>query len=138
MTPTLLMLMASEQCIYVYLDTLPPSKYATPEERDYRFKVFKGHLKSSDNHNAMLQSGPDPAVFGINGLSDRADKEIGRGLKYTPPKHSAIFKSLEQFLLKLKPFYESFQSKQTTPPRKAKIDGNLTVCDNCTIYLYPF
>ena len=56
--------------IYGFSNTSLPSKYATPEEKDARFEVFKATLKEIDDMNAHSRSINGRTVFGISCASD--------------------------------------------------------------------
>ena len=66
----ILMLVVTSPCTHVHLHTLPPSQYATPEERVLRFRAFKDGLKDIDALNAAEKVKYGTTSHVLNRLAD--------------------------------------------------------------------
>ena len=83
--------MAAEQRANVALDASYLSQYATPKDREMRYKVFKENLKRVDKLNAVEKADNGTAVFGIGIMSDLSPQEFqSTYLGAKMPKESKI------------------------------------------------
>ena len=76
MTPTFPIHVTSKRCTLDDLHTFRPSQYATSEERDFRFRMFKDALKGIDALNAAEKANNGTAIFGITAKSDYSPEEL--------------------------------------------------------------